>query len=94
MVLDNMNTDFNNYLTQKNILSNLLKEYSEKFNTAINDLKLPSIDNYLSNYFTQATNNNIKTCKFCGKTVLKSLPQHYRYCAKNKVEIAQKSEGE
>lgn len=94
MVLDNMNTDFNNYLTQKNILSNLLKEYSEKFNTAINDLKLPSIDNYLSNYFTQATNNNIKTCKFCGKTVLKSLAQHYRYCTKNKVEIAQKSEGE
>jgi FtsZ-binding cell division protein ZapB len=93
-VLDSMNRDFTNYVTQKNTMITLLKDYSEKATLVINELKLPSIDAYLSTYYASSSNvhANDKTCGFCGKTVLKSLAQHYRYCSKKRDDFPQQIE--
>lgn len=82
--LEAINTDFANYMTQKTTMSKLLKDFTDKMNSSITELKMPGLEQYLSNHFATSTNQCDKICKYCDKFIPKSLLQHYRYCPSKK----------
>ena len=83
-VLDEINKEFINYVNQKSNMTKLLKDFSEKMNLSIIDLKLPSLEKYLSSRFAFSSIQTDNMCKYCEKHVPKSLSQHYRYCSSKK----------
>lgn len=83
-ILEEINTDFSNFMTQKTTMSKLLKDFTDKMNTTISELKMPGLEKYLSNHFATSTNQGDKICKYCDKFIPKSLLQHYRYCPSKK----------
>jgi hypothetical protein len=93
-VLENINKEYISYVNQKSIMSKLLKDYNEKMSLCILELKLPTLDNYLSKHFaTSLQQQQDNVCKYCEKTVNKSMKQHYRYCSSKK-EIDQQNESD
>jgi len=83
-VLEEINKEFNNYTSQKHSLLKLLKDFNEKMNSSINDLKMPSLEQFLSKHYATSSNQGNNICKYCEKFVPKSLSQHYRYCIDKK----------
>jgi hypothetical protein len=87
-VLEDINKEFINYANQKYVLLKLIKDFNEKINFSINELKMPNLEKYLSSRFAFSSNQTENLCKYCEKFVPKSLLQHYRYCtAKKDFEI-------
>ena len=82
--LNEINKEFSNYVCQKTNMLKLLKDFGEKMNFSINDLKLPVLEKYLSSNFASASLQTENMCKYCEKHVPKSLLQHYRYCPSKK----------
>jgi len=83
-VLEEINKEFVNFVNQKYILVKLLKDYNEKMNSAINDVKMPNLEKFLSTRFAFSSNQTDNLCKYCEKFIPKSLLQHYRYCSAKK----------
>jgi hypothetical protein len=79
-VLEEINKEYINYVTQKNNMIKLLKDFNEKLTFSLNDLKMPSLEKYLSYRFAFSSNQGENICKYCEKVVPKSMLQHYRYC--------------
>jgi hypothetical protein len=82
--LDEINREFTNYITQKNNMVKLLRDFNEKMSISINELKIPTLEKYLSSKFASASIQSDTICKYCEKYVQKSLSQHYRYCQAKK----------
>jgi len=82
--LEDINKEFINYANQKYILLKLVKDFNEKINGSINELKMPNLEKYLSSRFAFSSNQTDNLCKYCEKFVPKSLLQHYRYCQSKK----------
>lgn len=83
-VLEDINKEFINYVTQKNNMTKLLKDFSEKMSLSLGELKMPSLEKYLSTKFAFSSVQTENLCKYCEKPVAKSMSQHYRYCAAKK----------
>ncbi len=83
-VLEEINKEFNNYTSQKNSLLKIVKDFNEKINQSINDLKMPNLEQLLSKHYATSSNQGNNICKYCEKFIPKSLLQHYRYCASKK----------
>lgn len=82
--LEEINKEFVSYINQKNGLLKIVKDFNEKMNSSINDLKMPRIEKFLSSNFATASNQGDNICKYCEKFIPKSLLQHYRYCSSKK----------
>lgn len=80
-LLEDINKEFINYVNQKNILLKLVKDFNEKMNSSINELKMPNLEKYLSSRFAFSSNQTENMCKYCEKFIPKSMSQHYRYCS-------------
>lgn len=86
-VLDNINRDFQNFAVQKENLLNVLKESHKKSLLILDDLRFPSLENYLSTKYA-STNNfrprqtvNKYTCDICNMfscDTIKSMSAHKR----------------
>jgi hypothetical protein len=83
-LLEDINKEFINYVNQKYILLKLVKDFNEKINYSINELKMPNLEKYLSSRFAFSSNQTENLCKYCEKFIPKSLLQHYRYCSAKK----------
>lgn len=83
-MLNEINREFVNYVTQKNNMIKLLKDFDDKMNVSINELKFPTLEKYLSSKFASASIQSDNMCKYCEKHIPKSLLQHYRYCSSKK----------
>jgi hypothetical protein len=83
-LLEEINKEFNNYTSQKHSLLKLVKDFNEKINSSINDLKMPCLEQFLSKHYATSSNQGNNICKYCEKYVPKSLSQHYRYCIDKK----------
>ena len=83
--LEEINKEFNNYTTQKHSLLKLVKEFTDKINSSISELKMPSLEQFLSKHYATSSNQGENVCKYCEKFVPKSLSQHYRYCSDKKI---------
>jgi hypothetical protein len=85
--LEEINKEFNSYILQKHSMLKLIRDFNEKMNSSVNDLKMPCIEKFLSNNFASSSNQNDKICKYCEKFIPKSLSSHYRYCSAKPTEI-------
>ena len=83
-ILEDINKDFISFVNQKYTLLKLLKDFNDKMNSSINELKMPNLEKYLSSRFAFSSNQCDNLCKYCEKYVPKSLLQHYRYCSAKK----------
>ena len=83
-VLEQINKEYVEYINQKNIMVKLLKDFGEKMISSINELKMPTLDKYLSSRFAFSTIQNNNTCKYCELHVPKSINSHLRYCSAKK----------
>lgn len=84
IILDDINKEFNNYTSQKHSLLKLVKDFTEKINANIADLKMPNLEQFLSKHYATSSKQGDNVCKYCEKFVPKSLLQHYRYCPDKK----------
>jgi hypothetical protein len=91
-VLEKINKEYISYVNQKSIISKLLKEYNEKMSLCLLEMKLPTLDIYLSKHFASSLQQQDNICKYCEKTVNKSMKQHYRYCPKKDIEQQNESD--
>jgi hypothetical protein len=82
--LNEINREFVNYITQKNNMTKILKDFNDKMCSSINELKIPTLEKYLSPKFASASIQCENVCKYCEKIVQKSMSQHYRYCQEKK----------
>ena len=83
-VLEDINKEFILYTNQKYTLLKLVKDFNEKMNASIQELKMPNLEKYLSSRFAFSSNQTDNVCKYCEKFIPKSLSQHYRYCSAKK----------
>ena len=83
-ILQDINKEFVNYINQKFSLLKLIKDFNEKINFSINELKMPTLEKFLSSKFAFSINQSDNVCKYCEKIIPKSLSQHYRYCSSKK----------
>ena len=83
-VLEQINKEYVEYITQKNSMVKLLKDFGEKMISSINELKMPTLDKYLSSRFAFSTIQNEGSCKYCEAHSLKSVKSHERYCSAKK----------
>ena len=82
--LDEINKEFTDYINQKHNMIKLLKDFEEKMSFSINELKMPTLEKYLSSKFAFSFNQNENICKYCEKFIPKSMAQHLRYCSYKK----------
>jgi hypothetical protein len=82
--LEEINKEFNNYVSQKHSMLKLVKDFTEKINSSITELKMPNLEQFLSKYYATSSNQGENICKYCEKYIPKSLSQHYRYCSEKK----------
>ena len=75
-ILQDINKEFS--------LLKLIKDFNEKINFSINELKMPTLEKFLSSKFAFSINQSDNVCKYCEKIIPKSLSQHYRYCSSKK----------
>lgn len=91
-ILESINIEYQDFALKKDSLIGLTKEFSKKSLIQIEEMKFPSLENYLSNHFASALKNSTKlnnqyVCDICQKYVCstkKSLSAHQRGC-KNKI---------
>ena len=79
-----INKDFTNYVSQKHNMIKLLRDFNDKMASSITELKLPTLDKFLSSKFASSSIQTSNVCKYCEKAVNKSILQHYRYCQAKK----------
>jgi len=83
-LLDEINQEYQFFISQKDVLLNVFKDYQKKIFASIEDLKFPNLDKYLSTKYASVK----KQCYVCDICNLfeapnkKSLSAHQRGCKK------------
>lgn len=83
-VLDEINREYNLFINQKESISNTLKESHKKILGQLDDLKLPSLDKFLSTKYSSIQKQGFK-CNLCNSftvSTLKGLAAHKRGCSR------------
>jgi hypothetical protein len=83
-ILDDINTEYQAFITQKEGLIMVLKDFSKRMALQIDDLKLPALDKYLAPKYA-SVKSNLHVCDLCNlfsSTNKQSLSAHKRGCAK------------
>ena len=84
-VLDEINKDFQMFLTQKEAIINVMKESHKKILAQLDEMKFTALEKYLSTKFTPT---NLKQgfkcdlCKYFTANNLKALAAHKRGCVR------------
>jgi hypothetical protein len=88
-VLDDINEEYQAFITQKENMIMTLKDFQKKMNTQIEDLKLPVLDKYLEPKYAYVKNRVFK-CELCNVFTAgskQSLSAHKRGCKKAKQPV-------
>jgi hypothetical protein len=88
-VLDDINEEYQAFITQKENMIMILKDFQKKMNTQIEDLKLPVLDKYLEPKYAYVKNRVFK-CELCNVFTAgskQSLSAHKRGCKKVKQPV-------
>lgn len=83
-VLDEINREYNSFITQKEAISNSFKESQKKILSQLDDLKFPSLDKFLSTKYSSIQKQGFK-CNLCNSftvSTLKGLAAHKRGCSR------------
>ena len=86
--VNEINGEYQIYVVQKLNLLKMVKEFSEKINHQIGEMKFPTLDFFLQKKF--AFSGNVKDvesdnhkCIYCGKLVPQNMKTHLRFCKEN-----------
>lgn len=85
-VLDEINIEYQNFITQKLALTKVAKEFNQKLTLQIDEFKLPSLEHFLNKKYSTITNTNQEVCEYC-KVQFKNqraLSAHLRGCQEKK----------
>ena len=83
-LLDEINQEYQNFISQKDVLLNVFKDYQKKILSTIEDLKFPNLDKYLSTKYA-SVKKQCHVCDICNifeAPNKKSLSAHQRGCKK------------
>lgn len=87
-LLDEINQEYQFFISQKDVLLNVFKDYQKKILTTIEDLKFPNLDKYLSTKYA-SVKKQCYVCEICNifeAPNKKSLSAHQRGCKKTIVQ--------
>lgn len=94
-LLDDINREYQNFITQKETMINTMKESHKKILYQLDDLKFPALNQYLSTKFTSILRPGFKCdiCRIFTVNTLKGLAAHKRGCLrKNPIPIGESKE--
>ncbi len=82
--LDDINQEYQSFITQKEALMGTLKDFTKKLTTQIDDIKLPTLDKYLApKYaFVKSTTYSCDICNSFTTSGKQKLTAHKRGCKK------------
>jgi hypothetical protein len=87
-VIEDINNEYKSFISQKENLSMVLKDFNKKMSNEIDKVNLPSLDKFLSTKFANSV-KKLYVCEFCNKysaSTVKILSAHTRACkTKHKV---------
>lgn len=93
-MLDAINVEYQNFASSKTALIKLTKEFNKKFMKQIEEIKLPTLEDYLSSKYAFSSNKFVcEYCGFIGKNQ-QSKSAHLRGCAERKRIMKEKTECE
>lgn len=92
--LDYINLEYQNFITSKTALTKLAKEFNKKLLKQIDDIKLPSLEDYLSSKYSFSSSKFVcEYCNFVGKNQ-QSKSAHLRGCVERKRIEKEKETGQ
>ena len=90
-MLEYINVEYQNFVSSKSSLVKLAKEFNQKLIKQIEEIKMPSLENYLSSKYSFSSNKFIcEFCSFVGKNQ-QSKSAHIRGCTERKRAENQKN---
>jgi len=83
-ILDDINTEYQNFINQKMTHIKTIKEYNQKLLNQIEEICIPSLEQYLYKNYSISASTNQDVCEFCSRTFnsQRALSAHYRGCIK------------
>jgi hypothetical protein len=94
-ILDDINVDYQSFIAQKESLLIVLRDFTKRMNTHIEELSLPSLDRYLEPKYAYVKDRLFK-CELCNDFNGKSkqaLSAHKRGCKKKQTQNSLQSNG-
>lgn len=83
-MLEYINVEYQNFISSKTSLIKLAKEFNNKLIKQIEEIKMPTLENYLSTKYSFSSNKFVcEFCSFVGKNQ-QSRAAHLRGCSKRK----------
>ena len=85
--LDSINSEFQGFIATKLTLSKLVKDFNQKILRQIEDIKIPSLEEYLSTRY--ATSSGKYVCEYCGFVAKNAAAKsaHLRGCTVKKATL-------
>ena len=83
-ILDGINDDYRSFIMNKETLHTILRDFTKKMNTQIDDLSMPNLDRYLEPKYAYVKDRVFK-CDLCNEFIGKNkqaLSSHKRGCKK------------
>ena len=83
-ILDDINDDYRSFITNKETLHTILRDFTKKMNAQIDDLSMPNLDRYLEPKYAYVKDRVFK-CELCNDFIGKNkqaLSSHKRGCKK------------
>jgi hypothetical protein len=92
-VLDSINQEYQMYCSQKLNIMKTIKDFNNKILKQVEDIVIPSLDNYLSTRYASSTSKYVcQYCEYIGKNQ-QAMSAHQRGCTVKK-NMSEKNEGE
>lgn len=89
-IIDTINIEYQNFVSNKTSLIKLAKEFNKKFMKQIDDIKMPTLEDYLSTKYAFSSNKFVcEFCSFIGKNQ-QSKSAHLRGCVERKRLLSSK----
>jgi len=81
-IMDDINDEFQRLIAQKESLTNMVKDFHKRLLQQIEELRIPTLDNYLSSKYAsiQKAGYICENCNIFKTTTIKSLSAHKRGC--------------
>ncbi len=90
-MLEEINKEYQQFIAQKEIMTNIIKESQKKLMNQLDEFKFPGLDKYLSTKFAAVTRKSGLKCDLCknfNAHNLKALAAHKRGCVRKQTSSA------
>jgi len=84
-ILDDINEEYQTFISQKEMMMTILKDFQKKMTTQIEDFRMPVLDKYLEPKYASCVKAKCYTCELCNtftSSNKQGLSAHKRGCVK------------